>query len=152
VVLIDTLNQFLVFPWETTSLFCRVIAATSFGWCHLGPLLVRVTTVTSWLVPPYSHKVGMTHISTCLHGVYGSGDQGYTKLISSVTLVTTIFFLKNLLSMSPLAITKHRPWAASIDYMFLSPHSPNMGEAILKSFIQISVSYNTILLDGFISQ
>jgi hypothetical protein len=37
--------------------------------------------------------VGLTQISTCLHGVHGGGDQGYTKLISGVTLVVIIFFL-----------------------------------------------------------
>jgi hypothetical protein len=37
--------------------------------------------------------VGLTHISTYLHQVHDGGDQGYTKLISSVTLVAIVFFL-----------------------------------------------------------
>jgi hypothetical protein len=52
----------------------------------------------------------------------------------------------------------------SINCMFVPPRSPNLGEALLKSFIQTSISYNvtervvltcqgtTVLLVDFISQ
>jgi hypothetical protein len=45
------------------------------------------------LLPPHYQKIGLAHISTCLHRVHCGGDHGYTKLISGVTVHAIVFFL-----------------------------------------------------------
>jgi hypothetical protein len=46
-------------------LLLRATTTTTFRWYHPDPFATkRVTAVTSRLIPPRSHKVGLTHIST----------------------------------------------------------------------------------------
>jgi hypothetical protein len=68
-------------------LLLRATTVTVTQWYHPGPLLLRVTTATSRLVPHHSQKVGLAYISTCLYQMYwGGGSHGYNKMISGVSM------------------------------------------------------------------